>query len=161
MKFEHLIRMTPPPEVSAPSIAREVLWQGLLCRARLPMTFDENITFCDIRDKHADGFTREIHFGALVVIERVELDHGTAVHYETQASAEHPAARRSMIIEEPETGVLFVRFRYETEVQADAETSAEELERLLPYLQSAYRETDLELAKRILQLAYEGGLPPQ
>ena len=161
MKFEHLIRMTPPPEVSAPSIAREQLWQGLLSRARLPMTFDENITFCDIRDKEADGFTREIRFGALVVIEHVRLEHGTAVHYETPATSEHPAARRSMIIEEPETGVLFVRFRHETEVREDAETSPEELERLLPYLQSAYREADLDMAKRILQLAHEGALPPQ
>lgn len=160
MQFEHLIRISPADSSQAPMLTRQQLWQGLVLRAELPMQFDENITSARIVAREGRVWQREITFGSLVVNERIELEEAQEVRYYAQASASHPGGSRIMRIEEPEPGVLFVRFIYDMSALV-ANASEAELARLLPYVKSAYQQADMDTAERIIELIVTGQLTQQ
>lgn len=158
MQFEHLIRLSAVDPAAVPVMTRGQLWRGLVLRAESPMLFDENISTARIVSRAEGLMEREITFGSLVVCERIELTPEVEVRYVTQATAQHPGGVRVMRIEEPQEGVLFVRFMYDTALQLDEEMSEAELARLLPYLKSAYQQADMDTAERIVELAAAGQL---
>lgn len=159
MQFEHLIRISPADSSQAPTptLTRQQLWQGLVLRAELPMQFDDNITSARILSREGDVWQREITFGTLIVHERIELEAEQEVRYHAQATELHPGGSRIMRIEEPEPGMLFVRFIYDMSALT-VNAGEEELARLLPYVKSAYREADMDTARRIIALGVSGQL---
>lgn len=161
MQFEHLIRISPEQGTLAPALTRQQLWQGLVLRAQAPMRFDENISSARILAQSATTLQREVMFGSLQVIEDIELEFELAVRYRVQPSPQHAGGAREMRIEEPQPGVLFIRFVHHLPDQVDAETSEAELARLLPYVKSAYQQADMDTAKRIIELVATGQLTVQ
>ncbi|MDC7700434.1 AtaL-like protein [Vogesella indigofera] len=160
MQFEHLIRISPADSSQAPALTRQQLWLGLVLRAELPMQFDENITSARIVAREGSVWQREIAFGTLIVQERIELELEQEVRYHAQATELHPGGSRIMRIEEPEPGVLFVRFIYDMSALT-ANASEAELARLLPYVKSAYQQADMDTAERIIELIVSGQLTSQ
>ena len=159
MKYEHLVQMSAEavPGQSA-GISREEIWLGLVLRAEQPMRFDENISNACITQRDENVLVREVQFGSLLIVEKIVFLPGQEVRYQTEATAQHPAAERIIRIEEPQTGVFFLRFSHCTTIETSSDAETSELFRLLPYLQSAYREADLDTARKIIEFAQAGQL---
>jgi hypothetical protein len=76
------------------------------------------------------------------------------VHYRTEASPEVPAGTRTVTIEEPRPGELYVRFVYETLPQGQ-DRVAPEYRRVM---EQAYVEADIDVIGHIRGLAEDGKL---
>jgi hypothetical protein len=77
------------------------------------------------------------------------------VHYQVPSQQEIPASDLTMTIEEPESGVLFVRFEYDD--HNDAGESEEEAF-YNDFRRQAYKEADIDTIRMIRQLAQQGEL---
>lgn len=151
MQHEHLIQVNDLNAPHLEQLTRNQLWQGLVLRACEPQRFMEQLDEVIIIERSEHALKREMHFGALVVVDHITLEHEHAVHYHTQPGEQHGGGTLRMQIEEPEAGALFVRFSYDTphEVAPD-ETH------LLGYLRQAWQDSDLATVMLIRQLAAEG-----
>ena len=159
MQFEHIVVVNDPSTAEIAVLSREVLWNGLVRRAADPLAFVENLDRAHILERGDNWFTREMWFGEMRVFDRVTLEPGHKVHYETEPSEQHMGGSLSMIIETPVAGVLCVRFCYSTPLPETSETDTEAGDAYFaPWIKSAYQQADIDTIKRIRELAANGEL---
>ena len=155
MKFHHLIEINDSQNPLADVLTRKQLWYGLVLRAEAPTLFMEQLDQCIILARTPNGLSRELHYGKLVIRDRVSFLPQEEVLYEVPAQGEIAASRMTMRIEEPAQGALFVRFDYE---EGSPDTHDAMTEFYNEFRRSAYHEADLETVRTIRRLADEGRL---
>ena len=155
MKFTHLIEINMPDNPLVMTITREQLWRGLVLRAERPTLFLLGLDACDITARSSSGLSRTLRFGQLVVHDQVSFSPLHHVHYHVPRQDQIPASDLVMTIEEPEPGVLFVRFEYDDHNPAQ-ETDEESFYN--DFRREAYKEADIDTIRMIRQLAQEGQL---
>ena len=155
MKFTHLIEINMPDNPLVARLSRAQLWRGLVLRAERPTLFQLGLDSCDITTRTEASLSRTLHFGKLVVHDTVHFSPQQQVHYHVPQQAEIPMSDLRMTIEEPESGVLFVRFEYDD--HNDADESAEE-SFYNDFRREAYKEADIDTIRVIRQMAQDGQL---
>jgi acetyl-CoA acetyltransferase family protein len=113
MKFEHLVEVNDFLNPLMEALSREALWKGLLRSAEEPREFLPNLDDARIVARTADSLQRELRFGQAVIRDHVQVRPHAELEIRTEATPSIPAARRTLRIEEPAPGELFVRFLYE------------------------------------------------
>ena len=115
---EHIIR------ISEPTISRNELWQGLVNSVRNPEKFVEHMEGSRILSEELSDvgtvLHREIDFGNFRLRDRVILRENESLLTMVDAGANWKASSFLIRIEEPEVGVLFLRFVYEEENGGEA-----------------------------------------
>lgn len=155
MKFNHLIEINMPDNPLVITITREQLWRGLVLRAEQPTLFVMGLDTCDITARTTNGMSRTLRFGKLLVHDHVTFAPLQQVHYQVPQQDAIPASDLTMSIEEPEPGVLFVRFEYDDHNDAQ-ETDEESFYN--DFRREAYKEADIDTVRMIRQLAQQGDL---
>lgn len=155
MKFNHLIEINMPDNPLVITITREQLWRGLVLRAEQPTLFVMGLDTCDITARTTNGMSRTLRFGKLLVHDHVTFVPLQQVHYQVPQQDAIPASDLTMSIEEPEPGVLFVRFEYDDHNDAQ-ETDEESFYN--DFRREAYKEADIDTVRMIRQLAQQGEL---
>lgn len=153
MKFEHVVVVNDPDNPLVPSLSREQLWFGLLCRAEDPTLFLPGLERCEIVERHADRLVRRLHFGAAVIDDSVRLAPMESVAFESAATAEHPGGTLTIRIEEPADTVLVLRFSYQTSLPEDALDADGAY---AGFVRSAYHASDLDTVQVIRSIAAVG-----
>ena len=152
MKFDHIVVINQPGNPAIPLLTREELWFGLLCRAEDPRAFLPGLERCDIIERQEHMLVRDLHFGALVVRDRVVLEPMTSVRFEAERTEQHDGGLLTISIEEPRPDELTLRFLYET-------THCEKDEKEAAYhefIKSAYHESDIDTVRVIRMIAESG-----
>lgn len=155
MKFSHLIEINDPLQPLINPLTRDQLWQGLVLRAENPKMFVPWLDACMIVDRSAASITRELHYGELVIRDHVTFVPQQHIDYLVPAQKDISTSSLSMTIEEPQAGLLFVRFEYQDsspDVEGTEEAFYNEFRR------SAYLESDIDTIRIIRQLAENGPL---
>ncbi|MGB2817312.1 MAG: AtaL-like protein [Burkholderiaceae bacterium] len=159
MRYEHLVQINDPLMPLLDTLTRNQLWQGLVLRAEEPTQFVlglENATIHshEVRDG-VHELTRTLDFGSFQVEDRVRLvrDHRSEIH--TQAGPTWPASRLTIMIEEPQPELLFLRFLYESD-EPLGETERDPI--VVALREQAYESADLDTVVRIRALAEQGVL---
>ncbi len=155
MKFNHLIEINMPDNPLVLPITREQLWRGLVLRAERPTLFVMGLDACDITARSANGLSRTLRFGPLLVHDHVKFAPLEQVHYQVPQQDSIPASDLTMTIEEPQPGALFVRFEYSD--HDEAPESAED-SFYNDFRREAYKEADIDTIRMIRQLAQQGEL---
>lgn len=155
MKFHHLIEINDLQNPSASVLTREQLWHGLVLRAEAQTLFMDHLDRCTILERTPETLSRELHYGTLVIRDRVKLTPQEEVLYEVPAQGEIAASRMTMRIEEPVPGAFFVRFDYE---EGSPEPHDAMNDFYNEFRRSAYHEADVETIRTIRRLAEEGRL---
>ncbi len=118
MRFEHLIQVTDPADPRVPPMSRDELWRGLMKRVETPQRFELGPDRCEwAPEADADLRRRELHFGSLRFRDTVRLESGRALHFAPEPHDEQPPVALTIAIEEPEAGLLLLRFVYTSEGQ--------------------------------------------
>jgi hypothetical protein len=151
MKFEHLVEINDVLNPLVDTLSREALWKGLLRSAEAPDEFLAAIDEAKIISRRPGGFDRELHFGRTVIRDHVSVKTLHEIEIRTEATASIPAARRTMRIEEPAPGELFVRFLYERFPQGHPPMTPEVAQALC----NAWLQADLDLIAHVRRLAVE------
>lgn len=153
MKFEHLIEINDLNNALAPRMTREQLWNGLVLRAEFPRLFVSYLDSCTITSRDLDSLTRSLQFGDLKIHDHVHFNFLDYVHYQVPLQGEIRESSMRMIIEEPVSSGLFIRFAYD-----DGHTEAEDIENAVynEFRRSAYVEADIDTVK-VLREMYEIG----
>lgn len=157
MKFAHLIEINDPLNPLIDALTRDQLWRGLMLRASFPKLFIPWLDACDIVHRSADTIDRELHYGDVVIRDHVTFLPQQQVQYHIPAQKDIVPSRLNMTIEEPQPGLLFVRFEYDDaspDVAGTTEAFYNEFRR------SAYQESDIDTIRMIRQLSSEGRLHP-
>ena len=159
MKFEHLVEINDLLNPLIDTLTRSQLWRGLVLRAEQPGDFVLGLDRCRVVDRSGDEVAREMHFGSLVIHDRVRLEADTRVRYLTMAPADLAGSSLIMSIEEPHPGQLYVRFEYENIRIDRAEAAAAFFDE---FRCAAYTQADIDTIKTIRRYASEGRLndPP-
>ena len=155
MKFTHLVEINDPLNPLIDPLSRDQLWHGLVLRAEDPKIFVESLDECKIVNRSDESIGRELRYGDLVVHDRVTFLPRQQVRYHVPAQKDIPVSSLHMTIEEPQPGLLFVRFEYEdssADVQGTTDAFYNEFRR------SAYQESDIDTIRVIRQLAADGRL---
>jgi len=163
MKFAHLIEINDPLNPLLEPLSRAQLWRGLVLRAQRPTAFVPYLDRCEILEpapaspagELPASLARELHYGELVVRDRVTFVPQQQVVYQVPAQNAIPASSLTMTIEEPEAGIFFVRFEYDDgggDTAAGADAFYDEFRR------SAYQAADIDTICTIRQLAQQGQL---
>ena len=147
LEFEHLVQVNDPGNPRITPITRSQLWQGLLLRARKPDKFNPGLS-CKSEDLQANEFIRTIQAGDSTFCEKVILHPEEKIHTATLSELDQLQSESTAIIEEPEEGYLFVRFRYRRELLVD--TDAVDVGE---HLKSAYVQLDRDAVAMIRMLA--------
>ena len=155
MKFAHLVEINDPLNPLIDPLSREQLWRGLVLRAETPALFVPHLDRCDLLEKSALSLSRELHYGELVIRDRVTFLPQQQVVYHVPPQKEIPESQLTMTIEEPQPQVFFVRFEYDDGASAEADIANEFYNE---FRRSAYQEADLDTIRIIRQLAQEGKL---
>lgn len=155
MKFEHLIQINDPLNPFMDALTLAQLWHGLVLRARQPTLFMPHLDACRILDSRAASLTRSLHYGELVIIDRVELTPHQEVRYLIDAQQDIPASSLYMTIEESQPGHLFVRFQYQSDHSQAGDADHEMVD---SFRRSAYQESDIDTIRIIRELAAQGKL---
>lgn len=155
MKFAHLIEINDPLNPLIDRLNRDQLWRGLVMRAERPTDFVPYLDRCKILDRSAESISRELHYGDLVVRDRVTFLPQEQVRYDVPQQKDIPTSRLTMTIEEPQPDRFFVRFEYDD--GASEETDSEQ-EFYNEFRRSAYQESDIDTIRTIRQMAEEGRL---
>ncbi|MFJ3046180.1 SRPBCC family protein [Herbaspirillum chlorophenolicum] len=155
MKFNHLIQINDPLNPLIDPLMREQLWRGLVMRAEAPKLFMPHLDDCRLTDKSMDNVRRELRYGDLVIHDRVTYLPQIQVLYEVPAQGDIPPSRMSMTIEEPQAGLLFVRFEYDDGHPED-EDGAEAFYN--QFRRSAYEAADIDTIRIIRELTLRGAL---
>ncbi|MGH8808209.1 MAG: AtaL-like protein, partial [Noviherbaspirillum sp.] len=127
----------------------------LVLRAEAPKIFVPYLDRCTIVEKAEHAIERELQYGELVVRDRVTFLPQQRVVYHVPQQKGIPQSKLTMTIEEPESGVFFVRFEYEDETSAEAD-STEAFYNEFRF--SAYKESDIETISTIRMMAEDGQL---
>lgn len=155
MKFTHLIEINDPLNPLIDPLSREQLWRGLVLRAETPKTFVPHLGRCEILEKSELSLSRALHYGDLVVRDRVTFLPRRQVIYHVPPQKDIPASKLTMTIEEPEPEVFFVRFEYDDGADETADTANAFFN---DFRRSAYQESDIDTIRIIRQMAEEGRL---
>jgi hypothetical protein len=107
---------------------------------------------CRIVERRDNELLRELSFGATVIRNRVSLYPPDRIRFETEAAPEHTGGNLTISIEEPETGGLFLRFRYRTGLTENGE----EKTGIAEIVHSAYYHSDLDTLRVIREIARSG-----
>jgi len=157
MKFTHLIEINDPLNPLLTPLTRAQLWQGLVLRAEQPQLFMPHLDGCTIVEHAGISMQRELRYGSIAIRDHVTLVPQQQVQYRIPAQADISASRLDMTVEEPQAGMLYVRFAYddgghEDEGEAGAMYDA--------FRRSAYQEADIDTISIIREMAVEGRLGP-
>lgn len=153
MKFCHLVQINDPLNPLLDALSHSQLWRGLVLRAQAPMLFVPHLDSCDLLERGTDTLTRQLRYGTLTIRDFVTFSAPLSVRYQVPAQPDIPVSSLTMSIEEPQDGVLFVRFAYEDDTP-DAAGSMEAYYN--EFRRSAYQESDIDTIRIIRQLASEG-----
>jgi hypothetical protein len=154
MKFSHLVEINDPLNPLIEPLSRAQLWRGLVLRAEQPKMFVPHLEACDILEKSAALVERELRYGDTVIRDRVSYLPQMQVHYHVPQQNDIPMSDLTMTIEEPQPGVLYVRFIYDDHKAGEdpAEAFYNEFRR------SAYQESDIDTIRTVRELAENGSL---
>lgn len=159
MRFEHLIQINDAGNPLVEPMTRAELWRGLVARARTPQRFPLGPDRCELLgdpgDDSPQSLRRQVHFGALVVDDRVRFDREQALHFEPQPHDGMPSVRLSITIEEPSPGDLFLRFVYSSDEVAAADGLDAQLQGLR---EQAWLANDLDMVRTLRDWKREGRL---
>ena len=155
MNYEHLVQINDPLNPLLEKLRVEQVWAGLLLRAEQPQLFVTGLESCTILSRSGNTFERELSYGPASVRDRVTLNPGISVRYDIAATDSYVGGSLTMTIEQPDSLQLFVRFKYETTLNAN---EGGEDNRTLEIVKSAYREADIDTVKLIRELALAGRL---
>jgi hypothetical protein len=159
MKLAHHVEINDPLNPLPNTLSRSQIWRGLVLRAEQPQLFIPWLDDCVITSRSETTLSRSSHFGEVVVRDEVVLTPQEKVVYRVPAQKEIPASLLTMRIEEPEPGVLFVRFEYDHDEEQDARAAADNAEAMYDdFRRSAYEEADIDTIRMIRQLAKAGKL---
>lgn len=156
MRFEHLIEINDfmNPLITPLTLAQ--LWQGLVLRAESPQLFQPQIDQVNLLERGENWLERELHFGQLVVRDRILFEPMVRIEYQTAANDQHDGGSLIMQIEMPEPEQLFVRFTYTTSL---SETATSNGVNLASYVRNAYQQNDMDTISIIREMAEQGSLP--
>jgi hypothetical protein len=149
MRFEHLIEVNDFLNPLMERLTREQLWAGLVRSAEDPALFLPGLDRCTLLARTADCVERELAFGRAVIRDRVQFHAGERLEFHSERSALTPEATRTVTIEEPQPGELFVRFAYERKAQGHPPLSADDAR----FLTQAWLKADLDLIVKVRELA--------
>jgi hypothetical protein len=155
MKFSHLVEINDPLNPLIDTLSREQLWHGLVLRAELPTAFVPWLDRCNILDRADASISRELHYGGLIVHDRVTFLPQQQVRYHVPQQKDIPESTLTMTIEEPQPDVFFVRFEYDDGASESADTAEAFYNE---FRRSAYQESDIDTIRTIRQMAEEGRL---
>ncbi len=150
MKFEHLIEVNDLSNSTQSPLTREELWFGLLCRAEDARAFLPGLDSCEIMERNDDFILRELRFGGTVIRDRVSFHEMEWICFESEENVEHAGGKLTISIEEPQSGALFLRFRYSTTL---AENADGEDGRYADFVRSAYHQSDIDTLKVIRMIS--------
>jgi len=153
LNYEHLVQINDPLNPLLETLSVEQVWAGLLLRAEQPQLFVTGLESCIILSRAGDTFERELCYGPASVRDRVTLNPGISVRYDIAATDTYVGGSLTMTIEQPDALQLFVRFKYETTLNAN---EGGEDNRTLEIVKSAYREADIDTVKLIREFALAG-----
>jgi len=155
MKFQHLVQINDPLNPLIDPLTREQLWRGLVMKAENPLLFVPTLDSFKLLARHADFIERELHFGRLVVHDRIRYQPPDRTHQEIEAAGEIPAATLVTSIEAPDALQLFVRFDY----VSYPNNGAPPVDPLYEgFVKQAYVEADNDAIRTIRRLVVEGKL---
>jgi hypothetical protein len=154
MKFSHLVEINDPLNPLIEPLTRAQLWRGLVLRAEQPKMFVPHLDSCDILEKSAALVERELRYGETVIRDRVSYLPQMQVHYHVPEQKDIPMSDLTMTIEEPQEGVLYVRFIYDDHKADEDSTQAFYNE----FRRSAYQEADIDTIRMVRELAENGAL---
>ncbi|MGB6055827.1 MAG: SRPBCC family protein [Burkholderiaceae bacterium] len=160
MKFTHLIEINDPLNPLLVPLTREQLWRGLMLRAESPQLFMPHLDECTIGDHDGESMQRALRYGSTVIRDRVRFLPQRQVQYRVPAQEDISASRLDMTIEEPQPGMLYVRFAYEDDNDAGASVEGEAQAMFDDFRRSAYQEADIDTIALIRQMAAEGRFGP-
>jgi hypothetical protein len=155
MKFSHLVIINDPLNPLIDPLTVQQVWRGLVLRAEKPEMFVPWLDTCTITGRTDNEMERELRFGDVRVRDRVSFRPPVQVQYHVPAQGEIPLSSLSMRIEEPQQGVLVVRFDYADD-SPDTEGSTEDFYN--EFRRSAYEEADIDTVRLIRELAAQGRL---
>ncbi|RJG07595.1 DUF1857 family protein [Noviherbaspirillum cavernae] len=155
MKFSHLIEINDPLNPLIERLSRGQLWRGLVLRAEKPKAFVPWLDRCNILDRAEASISRELHYGELIVHDRVTFLPQEQVRYHVPQQKDIPESTLTMTIEEPEPDILFVRFEYDDGASESADTADAFYNE---FRRTAYQESDIDTIRTIRQMAAEGVL---
>lgn len=155
MKFTHVIEITNPLIPLAQPLNRDQLWRGLVLRAENPKLFVPWLDAFTILERTDQSLSRELQYGQLRVRDEVRLLAPSQLWFRVPAQGDLPLSQLVISIEEPEAGVVAVRFEYASEAPAHSTPEEEVFEK---YRRSAYVEIDVESIRLIRQMAADGRL---
>ena len=155
MKFQHLVQINDPLNPLIDPLSRAQVWRGLVTKAENPLLFVPTLDSFKLLARDADSIERELHFGRLVVRDRITFEAPERMRQETEASGELPAAMLVTSIEAPDEWQLFVRFDYTSHPPNGAPPVDPLYQR---FIQQAYVEADTDAIRTIRRLVVEGKL---
>jgi len=159
LRFEHLIQINDPLVPLLTPLTREQIWRGLFIRAHQPTEFVMGLESCVIEDETVQAgqtvLKRVLDFGPFQVRDEVTLTPMRQVTILAAATEMWPRSEATVRIEEPEPGVLFLRFIYELDLQ---EGHSELDETVVGLRKQAYIAADMDTVQRIRELAESGKL---
>ncbi len=153
MKFAHLVEINDPLNPLIDPLTRAQLWRGLVLRAQHPREFIPWLDRCEVSVQSEGSLLRESHYGELVVRDHVSFVPQEQVLYRVPPQKDIPASRLTMTIEEPEPGILFVRFEYDDGAGEEADSAQAFYN---DFRRSAYVEADVDTIRVIRQMAERG-----
>lgn len=155
MKFSHSIAINDPHNLHLAPLTRQQLWLGLVLRAEAPKLFMPHLDQCLLSDPTDNTVARELHYGNLVIRDRVIFDALQQVRFDVPAQGEIAASSLVMRIEETQPGALSVRFEYDDGFDAATDAANEMYNE---YRRSAYHAADIDTVTLIRELAAQGAL---
>jgi hypothetical protein len=153
VRYEHLVAVNDLNDPASFSLSRAQLWQGLLLRVNQPGLFVPGVERVSLLEQSESYILREMWLGSLLVRDHIHLQADAEIRFETEAGAQHRGGCLALTVEEPDSGMLFVRFRYEIPASDDPEDAQYE-----SYLQEMWRQVDVESVRLIRDVAESGRL---
>ena len=145
MRFEHIIIVNDLLDPLVEPLSLEQIWSGLVGSLEDPVRFLPGLDEARILSRAADGFRRELHFGHVVIHDRVRLVPRERLEISFEATPEVPALTRTLTIEAPVEGEYIVRFVYERRPEGHAPVEPAYLQ----VLEDAWLAADIDLIAQI------------
>lgn len=155
MKFHHIVEITDPLNPLIEPLTRNQLWNGLVLRAEQPKMFVPWLDGSRLFDRTDNSVSRELRYGELLIQDRVTFLPQQKILYEVPEQKDIPASTLTMMIEEPQQDIFFVRFEYDDgkpELEGSMDAFYDE------FRHSVYQESDIDTIRIIRQLAEQGRL---
>ena len=153
MIFHHLVEINDPLNPLIEPLTRSQIWHGLVMRAEAPKRFMPHLDEVVLQERSATGVDRELHFGTLIIRDKVSYFPQEKIIYQVPAQGEIAPSSLRMAIEEKQPEVFFVRFDYD-DGNGEVENAADAFYN--DFRRSAYTEADIDTIRIIRELAAEG-----